>query len=219
MYYIMIICQTLAIGNICLFQTSGDWETQEVYPVVWVSHPTSGDGESVITFSWAGKLSLACISSVEHTSAKPLVAVMESVFITATVNPKDRSKKAAVLSLKNGSYQFRPDETEIDDQKSVVLKTDWNIPNVPHAKAGLCMDDCFIGMVNLGPNLTYKINTETEYGLLFGAYKQGDRLKPSDIENSLRFSSKDFDEQNKKAFILQSDNVFLPIKNDLIPNK
>jgi hypothetical protein len=150
---------------------------------------------------------------------KTLAAVMDSVFITAAVDPQDRSKKAFTLSHNGGAYRFRRDRTEIDDQTSVILKTGWNIPVFPQAIAGLCMDDCFIGMVDLGPNLTYKIDTETEYGILFGAYQQGDRLTPADIQNSLRFSLKDFDEHNEKTIVLQGDNTFLLIENGLRPGR
>jgi hypothetical protein len=80
------------------------------------------------------------------------------------------------------------------------------------------MDDCFIAIVNFGPNLTYHINTETEYGLLFGAYRQGDRLNSDDIKNSLWFSLGDFNEYNEKTVVLQSDNAFLPIENRLRPS-
>ncbi|MDR1072151.1 MAG: hypothetical protein LBL45_00535 [Treponema sp.] len=221
MYWLIIICQTLAIGNVCLFQISDEWEKNEVYPVVWVSRPTVGIDESVITFSWDGELSVACKSVVEHSSVKTLVALMESVLISATADPKDRSKKAFMLSYNKGedAYQFKRESTDLDDQTSVVLKTDWNIPRFPQAQAGLCMDDCFIAMVNLGPNLTYRINTETEYGILFGAYRQGDRLNPDDIKNSLRFSLGDFNEHNEKTVVLQSDNSFLPIENGLIPRR
>ncbi|MDR0689087.1 MAG: hypothetical protein LBG08_02305 [Spirochaetaceae bacterium] len=210
MYWLIIICQTLAIGNICLFQISDDWENHEVYPVVWVSHPTKGYDNSVIILGWTGELSIACKSTVEYNSAKILAGVTDSVFITAAVDPKDRRKKAVTLSHQDGAYRFRRDSPEIDDQTSVVLKTDWNIPVLPQAAAGLCMDECFIGMVNLGPDLTYQIDTQTEYGLLFGAYQQGDRLTPADIQNSLHFSLKDFNEYNEKTFVLQEDNTFSP---------
>jgi hypothetical protein len=53
---------------------------------------------SVITFSWDSDMSVACKSVVEHSSVKTLVALMESVFISATVGPKNRSKKAFMLS-------------------------------------------------------------------------------------------------------------------------
>jgi hypothetical protein len=144
---------------------------------------------------------------------------MDSVFITAAVDPQDRSRKAVTLSHNGGAYRFRRDNTEIDDQTSVILKTGWNIPVFPQAQAGLCMDGCFIGMVNLGPNLTYKIDTETEYGILFGPYQQGDRLTPADIQNSLRFSLNDFDEHNEKIIILQSGNTFLLAESGLRPGR
>jgi hypothetical protein len=197
---------------VCLFQISDEWEKQEVYPVVWVTSKTAGVDGSVITFSWNGELSVACKSITIHSSTTTLAAVMDSVFITAAANPKERSNKAFILSYHNNAYHFMPDSTDVDDQTSIILKTDWNIPNFPQAKAGLCMDECFIGTVNLGPNLTYRLDTETEYGLLFGEYQQGERLNPEDIKNSLRFSLKDFDEHNEKRVILQSDNTFLPMK-------
>jgi hypothetical protein len=213
----MIICQTLAIGNVCLFQISDEWEKNEVYPVVWVSRPTVGVDGSVITFSWDGELSIACKSVLEYRSVKTLVALMESVFISVTVDPKDRSKKAFMLSYNKDkdAYQFKQESTDLGDRTSVVLKTDLNIPRFPQAQAGLCMDDCFIAMVNLGPNLTYRINTETEYGLLFGTYRQGDRLNTDDIKNSLRFSLGDFNEHNERTVVLQSDNTFSLTENDL----
>jgi hypothetical protein len=221
MYWLIIICQTLAIGNVCLFQISDEWEKNEVYPVVWVSRSTTGVDESAITFSWDGELSVACNSTVKHRSVKTLVALMESIFISATADPKDRGKKAFMLSYNKDkdAYQFKRESTDLDDRTSVVLKTAWNIPRFPQAQAGLCMDDCFIAMVNLGPNLTYRINTETEYGLLFGAYRQGDRLTPEDIKNSLRFSLRDFNERNEKKITLQSDNTFAPTENGLRPRR
>ncbi|MDR1325955.1 MAG: hypothetical protein LBK00_07970 [Treponema sp.] len=220
MYWLIIICQTLAIGNVCLFQISDEWEKNEVYSVVWVSRSTTGVDGTVITFSWDGELSIACKSAVKHSSVKTLAALMESVFISVAADPKDRSKKAFMLSYNKDkdTYQFRRESTDLDDQTSVVLKTGWNIPRFPQAQAGLCMDECFIGMVNLGPNLTYHIDTETEYGLLFGTYRQGDLLKPEDIKNSLRFSLRDFNEHNEKRVILQSDNTFVPIENGLRPS-
>jgi hypothetical protein len=220
-YWLIIICQTLATGNVCLFQISGEWEKNEVYPVVWVSRPTTGGAESIITFSWDGELSVACKSTVKHSSVRTLAVLMESVFINAIADPKDRNKKAFMLSYNKDkdAYQFRRESTDLDDRTSVVLKTDWNISRFPQAQAGLCMDECFIGMVNLSPNLTYRIDTETEYGLLFGAYRKGDQLNPDDIKNSLRFSLKDFNERNEKIVVLQSDNAFLPIENGLRPNR
>jgi hypothetical protein len=213
MYWLIIICQTLAIGNIGLFQISDEWEKNEVYPVVWVSRPTVGAEESVITFSWTGKLSVACRSAAKHSSEKIVPVVMDSVFISAEADPKERSKKAFLLSYNKDrvAYRLRQANTDLDDQTSLVLRTDWNIPLLSQAEAGLCVDDCFVGMVNLGPNLTYHIDTETEYGLLFGAYRQGDRLSPEDIKNSLRFSLKDFDEHNEKRFVLRNDNTFVPV--------
>jgi hypothetical protein len=214
MYQLIIICQTFAMGNICLFQISDEWEQQEVYPVIWVSRPiTSGFNGATVTFSWNSELSVGCKSIFKHSSAKTLVAVRDSVFITAAADPKDRGKKAFLLSHKNGAYQFQKDNTEVDDARSIILKTDWNIPNFPQAEAGLCVDESFICLVQLGPNLTYRIDTERDYGLLFGTYHEGDRINPADIKNSLRFSLQDFNEYHEKTLILQSDNTFLPIES------
>lgn len=222
-YELIIICQTLASGNVCLFQISGKWEENEVYPVIWVSRPLTGgvsdDSETAIIFSWNTELSVACKSTIKHSGMKTLSVVTDSVFITSAADPKDRKKKAFLLSYKENAYQFRRDDTDVDDQTSIILKTGWNIPGFPQAEAGLCMDECFIGMVRLGPNLTYKIDAETEYGLLFGRYRQGDRINPADIKNSPRFSLKDFDEHNEKTVVLQRDNTFLFVENGLNPDE
>ena len=220
LYELIIICQTLASGNICLFQISDQWEKQEVYPVIWVSRPITGEfNGAAVTFSWNSELSVGCKSIFQHSGAKTLVAVRDSVFITAAADSKNRSKKAFLISYKNGAYQFGQDTTEVDDTRSIILKTDWNIPYFPQAEAGLCMDECFICTVRLGPNLTFHIDTETDYGLLFGTYQEGDRINPVDIKNSLRFSLQDFDEYNKKTVILQGDNTFLPIENGVRPSR
>jgi hypothetical protein len=210
LYAVIIVCQTFATGNICLFQINDEWETNRVYPVVWVSRPIAGNGNGTkVTFSWNGDLTVACKTITTHSSTEILVKVTDSVFISAEADPKRRDKKSFMLSYRDSQYQFSQEIPDIDDKKTIILNTEWNIPGLSTAAAGLCVDECFICRVDkLSPNLTYRINTETEYGLLFGSYKEGDRLTASDIEKGFRFSLQDFDERNTKTVILQSDNTF-----------
>ncbi|MDR0410385.1 MAG: hypothetical protein LBH75_00205, partial [Treponema sp.] len=133
MYWLIIICQTLAIGDICLFQISDEWEKNEVHPVVWVSRPTVGAEGSVVSFGWTGKLSVACRSATRRSSEKTLPVVMDSVFIAMAADPKERGKKAFLLSYNKGrsAYQLMQESADLDDRTSVVLRTDWNFPLFP----------------------------------------------------------------------------------------
>jgi hypothetical protein len=214
-YSLIIITQTLAAGSIGLFQISDDWERNDVYPVVWISRAIAENGNRTsVIFEWEALLTVACNTTTRHSSVKPLPVATDSVFTEARADPQDRHKKAFMLSYRDSRYQFSEDTPDIDDKKTIILKTDWNVPSASSVSVGVCVDECFICLVKAGPNLAYRINTETEYGLLFGSYREGALLTAEDIKKSLRFSARDFNTRNELTFILRDDNTFTPCDGD-----
>jgi hypothetical protein len=203
-----IICQTQAWGNICLFQVSPEWEKNNAYPVVWVSRTVKNNPGARITFTWKPELSLGFGKTTGHSGAKVLMNLTDSVFIQREVNPGDRNKQAAMLSYDAGGYRFSPDEPDAEDRHTVILKTGPDIPSGSNVTLGLCMDGSFICRVLPAPNMTYRIDTQTKYGLVFGPYNEGQRLDIENLKNVLYFSAKDFEAPGGKTVTLRWDNIF-----------